>query len=216
MVLAAASFALLMLLPTNFGYVGLAFVLFVNGIGNGLFAALNTTSIMNWVPAAQRGAASGVRATFMSTGFVLSIGIFFSLMIVGLASRLPAAMHAGLVAQGVPAADASRVAGLPPVGSLFAAFLGFNPMQTLFGHHVLGALPASKAAHITGKSFFPSLISTPFHFGLMIAFSTSALMCSVAAVASWRAGSGRDQTRRRPEPAIDEPVAAETEAWVGA
>jgi hypothetical protein len=125
-------------------------------------------------------------------------------------------MHAGLVAQGVPAADATRVAGLPPVGSLFAAFLGFNPMQTLLGHHVLSALPASKAAYITGKSFFPSLISAPFHFGLMIAFSTSAVMCSVAALASWRAGSGRDPRQRRAEPAIDELAAAETEAWVGA
>jgi MFS family permease len=216
MVLAAASFALLMLLPTNFGYVGFAILLFVNGVGNGLFAAPNTTSIMNAVPAAQRGAASGVRATFMNTGFVLSIGIFFSLMIVGLASRLPAAMHAGLVAQGVPAADASRVAGLPPVGSLFAAFLGFNPMKTLLGPHVLSALPASNAAFVTGKSFFPSLISGPFHYGLMIAFSASAAMCSVAALASWRAGSGRDPTRRRREPAIDQLAAAETEAWVGA
>ncbi|HEY3702722.1 MAG TPA: MFS transporter [Acidimicrobiales bacterium] len=216
MVLAAASFALLMLLPTNFGYVGFAILLFVNGVGNGLFAAPNTTSIMNAVPAAQRGAASGVRATFMNTGFVLSIGIFFSLMIVGLASRLPAAMHAGLVAQGVPAADASRVAGLPPVGSLFAAFLGFNPMKTLLGPHVLSALPASNAAYVTGKSFFPSLISGPFHYGLVIAFSTSAVMCSVAALASWRAGSGRAPSRRRREPAIDKLAAAEAEAWVGA
>ena len=216
MVLASSSFALLMLLPTDFGYVGFAALLFVNGIGNGLFAAPNTTSIMNSVPAAQRGSASGVRATFMNTGFVLSIGLFFSLMIAGLAARLPAAMHAGLVAQGVPAADASRAAGVPPVGSLFAAFLGNNPMRTLLGPHVLGALPASRASYITGKSFFPSLISGPFHFGLVIAFSTSAVMCAVAALASWRAGSGREPQRRRAEPAIDELAAAETEAWVGA
>lgn len=151
----------------------------------------------------------------MNTGFVLSIGVFFSLMITGLAARLPAAMHAGLVAQGVPAADATRVAGLPPVGSLFAAFLGNNPMQTLLGPHVLGALPPANAAYITGKSFFPSLMSGPFHFGLVIAFSASAVMCAVAAVASWRAGGGRPRDQQA-EPAVDELAAAETEAWVGA
>jgi hypothetical protein len=124
----------------------------------------------------------------MNSGFVLSIGIFFSLMIVGLAARLPATLSKGLVAQGVPVSVAHHVAGLPPVGTLFAAFLGFNPMKTLLGSHVLAGVGPAHAATLTGKTFFPNLISGPFHFGLVIAFSVSGLLCAGAAIASWWAG----------------------------
>jgi MFS family permease len=188
MALAAVSFGLLMTLPANFGYPGFAALLLTNGIGFGLFAAPNTTGIMNSVPARQRGAASGMRATFMNCGMVLSIGVFFSLMIVGLANVMPHTMYNGLVANGVPPQTAHAVASLPPVGSLFAAFLGYNPMQKLLGPRVLGALPASNAAHVTGKAFFPQLISGPFIHGLRIAFTASLLMCLVAAAASWLRG----------------------------
>jgi hypothetical protein len=153
-----------------------------------MFAAPNTTTMMNAVPADQRGVASGMRATFMNSGFVLSIGIFFSLMIVGLAARLPATLSKGLVAQGVPVSVAHHVAGLPPVGTLFAAFLGFNPMKTLLGSHVLAGVGPAHAATLTGKTFFPNLISGPFHFGLVIAFSVSGALCAGAAIASWWAG----------------------------
>src|SRR5437764_13451819 len=149
MLLAAASFGLLMVLPVNFAYPAFMALLVLNGIGSGLFAAPNTTGIMNSVPARQRGAASGMRATFMNSGMVLSIGLFFSLMIAGLASSLPATMEQGLVANGVPVETASHVANLPPVGSLFAAFLGYNPMQTLLGDKVLASLPPDRAAYIT-------------------------------------------------------------------
>src|SRR5439155_1179098 len=125
-------------------------LLLLNGIGSGLFAAPNTTGIMNAVPSRQRGAASGMRATFMNSGMVLSIGLFFSLMIAGLASTLPATMEQGLTANGVPPATAAHLAHLPPVGSLFAAFLGFNPMHTLLGDKVLAALPPDKAAYAAG------------------------------------------------------------------
>jgi hypothetical protein len=144
--------------------------------------------MMNAVPADQRGAASGIRATFTNSGFVLSIGIFFTLMIIGIASSLPSTLFHGLTHEGVPAASAHRVAGLPPVGTLFAAFLGYNPMRTLLGSHVLGHVGAAHAAVITGKRFFPSLISAPFHRGLVIAFGASALLCAAAAVASVWAG----------------------------
>jgi hypothetical protein len=144
---------------------------------------------MNAVPARQRGAASGMRATFMNSGMVLSIGLFFSLMIAGLASTLPASMEQGLTANGVPPATAAHLAHLPPVGSLFAAFLGYNPMHTLLGDKVLAALPPDKATYVTGKTFFPQLISSPFKHGLAIAFSASLLMCLVAAAASWMRGS---------------------------
>jgi MFS family permease len=188
MVLAAASFGLLMVLPVNFAYPAFMALLLLNGIGSGLFAAPNTTGIMNAVPARQRGAASGMRATFMNSGMVLSIGLFFSLMIVGLASSLPATMERGLTANGVPPATAAHLAHLPPVGSLFAAFLGYNPMHTLLGDKVLAALPPDKAAYVTGKTFFPQLISSPFKKGLTIAFTASLLMCLVAAAASWLRG----------------------------
>ena len=189
MLAAAASFGLLMLLPANFSFPVFALLLLLNGIGTGLFAAPNTTAIMNAVPARQRGAASGMRATFQNTGMVLSIGLFFSLMIIGLSSTLPTTMRDGLVRDGVPAEVATKIAKAPPVGSLFAAFLGYNPMETLLPHETLAALPPDKAADITGKHFFPELISQPFIDGLRIAFSASLLMCLIAAGASWMRGA---------------------------
>ncbi|HXW33636.1 MAG TPA: MFS transporter, partial [Acidimicrobiales bacterium] len=156
--------------------------------------APNTTTMMNAVPADQRGAASGMRATFMNAGFVLSIGIFFSLVIAGLASSLPSAMFHGLSAQGVPGQVAHRVASLPAVGTLFAAFLGYNPMQTLLGPHVLHQIGALHSATVTGKAFFPGLISSAFHDGLVIAFSAAALLCALAALASWWAGDSHAGT----------------------
>ena len=188
MVLMAASFGLLTALPADFAYPVFFVLLLANGIGSGLFAAPNTTAIMNAVPADQRGASPGMRATFQNSGMVLSIGLFFSLMIAGLAVSLPSTMYAGLVANGVPAATATQISHLPPVGSLFAAFLGYNPMRTLLGPGVLSALPHSQAAYLTGKEFFPQLISQPFKDGLVIVFTASALMCLVAAWASWRRG----------------------------
>jgi len=189
MILAAITFGLLMLLPANFHYPVFAALLFANGVGFGMFAAPNTAAVMNAVPPDQRGAASGMRATFQNSGMVLSIGLFFSLMIAGLASSLPATMESGLTANGVPPATAAHLAHLPPVGSLFAAFLGYNPMHTLLGDKVLAALPPDKAAYVTGTTFFPKLISSPFKHGLAIAFSASLLMCLVAAAASWLRGS---------------------------
>jgi len=188
---AAASFVALLFLPVNFSYMDFALLVLANGVFVGLFSAPNTTTMMNAVPASQRGAASGMRATFMNSGFVLSIGIFFSLMNVGLAATLPAAMLHGLQAQGVPTAAAHRVASLPPVGTLFAAFLGYNPIGTLLGPHVLAHVGTAHAATLTGKRFFPSIISAPFHRGLIVAFSASALLCTAAGVASLWAGDPR-------------------------
>jgi MFS family permease len=188
MLLVAATFGLLELLPANFSYPVFAVLLLLNGIGSGLFSAPNTAAIMNAVPAAERGVASGMRATFQNSGFVLSIGLFFSLMIAGLASSLPATLFAGLTGNGVPAGVANGVAHLPPVGSLFAAFLGFNPIQTLLGPQVLGSLPPGKAAFLTGQSYFPGLISGPFSHGLRIVFTAAAVLCVIAAVASWLRG----------------------------
>jgi len=184
MLLAGLSFLLLIVLPVDFSYAWFALILLLNGIGMGLFAAPNNAGVMNSLPPTQRGAGAGMLATFQNSASVLSIGVFFSLMIVGLASALPHTMQTGLVAHGVPAADAARVSHLPPVATLFASFLGYNPMRTLLGPHVLHALPAGQAQAVTGRSFFPQLITGPFHTALVYAFVFAIAACIVAAVAS--------------------------------
>jgi hypothetical protein len=150
----------------------------------GLFASPNSAGVMNSLPAAQRGAGAGMLATFMNSASVLSIGVFFTLMIVGLASVLPHTLQSGLVAHGVPAGDATRISHLPPVATLFASFLGYNPMATLLGPHVLHALPAGQSRVLTGREFFPNLIASPFHTALVYAFAFAIVACAVAAVAS--------------------------------
>jgi EmrB/QacA subfamily drug resistance transporter len=188
MLVAAASFLWLTLLPVNFNYWEFALVLLLNGIGMGLFAAPNRAAIMNSLPPNQRGVGAGMSTTFQNSAMVLSIGIFFSLMVLGLAQSLPQALTSGLVAQGVPAADASRLAALPPVTVLFASLLGYNPIQTLLGPNVLGQLPVGNAAYLTGRGFFPQLISGPFASGLTVAFGFAIVACLIAAVASWLRG----------------------------
>jgi MFS family permease len=182
LLLSALAFGGLLLVPTNFHYLAFGVLIFLAGAGMGLFSAPNAAAIMNSVPRHQRGAASGMLATFQNSGFVLSIGVFFSLMIAGLASTLPATLTRGLTAQGVPAAIAHQIGNLPPVGSLFAAFLGYNPVKTLLGPTgVLAHLPASNVATLTGKRFFPELISQPFHHGLIIVFTTAMALLALAA-----------------------------------
>lgn len=188
MLIGVIAFIGLMLLPVNFPYPLFAFVLFVSGIGSGLFAAPNSTAIMNSVPPQERGQASGMRATFMNAGQVLSIGIFFSLMIIGLSQSLPSAISSGLIAQGVPATVAQQVASAPPVSSLFAAFLGYNPMQQLIPAATLSSLPAANAATLTGNTFFPNLIAGPFKEGLDVTFVLSIIAYLIAAIASWLRG----------------------------
>jgi MFS family permease len=185
LLVAAGGFTGLMLLPVDFPYWAFACIIFCNGIGSGLFASPNTSSIMSSVPARHRGAASGMRSVFMNSGMSLSIGFFFSLMIAGLASTLPKTLSRGLEAQGVPAAAAHHVASLPPVSTLFSALLGYNPIKGLLGPTgVLKALPAHNAAVLTGNQFFPRLISAPFHHGLEIVFTAAIIMSVAGAVIS--------------------------------
>jgi MFS family permease len=187
MVAAVASFVLLSTLPADFSYPVFALLLFVNGLAMGLFASPNRAGIMNSLPARERGAGAGMTATFQNSAMVLSIGIFFTLIIVGLSSHLPGSLYHGLVAEGVPAPSAQKVSHLPPTGALFAAFLGYNPMQTLLGSS-LAHLPHAKAAYLTSRQYFPQLISAPFMGGLRLAFGFSAVACAIAAVASWLRG----------------------------
>jgi MFS family permease len=226
MVIAAASFGLLCFLPANFAFVLFALLLLLNGIGMGMFAAPNMTGIMNSVPADARGVASGMRSTFQNSGMVLSVGVFFSLMIVGLASTLPSSMSSALIAHGVAPGKAHQIASLPPVGSLFAAFLGYNPMQSLLGSAHAAGVSSAQFHQITGKTFFPHLIADPFMHGLRIAFVASLFMCLVAGAASWLRGARYvdETTASEPvgpfgapvEPGAKGDEAPEPEEWVPA
>ena len=197
---AALAFVGLMVLPVDFAYPAFAFLIFLSGIGSGMFSSPNASVIMNSVPPAQRGAASGMRMTFFNSGSALSIGIFFSLMVAGLAATLPQSMLAGLTAQGVPHPTAQALSALPPVGILFAAFLGINPIAALLEPTgLLHTLPTANVSALTGQSFFPTLITDPFHSGLVLVFGIAALMMVVAAIASWYAGSGRSDELSHPD-----------------
>jgi MFS family permease len=196
--LMAAAFVGLLLLPVDFAYPEFAALLLLSGVGQGMFSSPNTSAIMGSVPPEQRGAASGMRATFQNSGTALSIGLSFSLMVSGLAASLPHALTTGLQGQGVPAETAGQVAALPPVSTLFATFLGDNPIGHLLGPSgVLPTLPAHDVRTLTGTRFFPELVSGPFHHGLVIVFTAATVMALVAALASvlrgrhHRAGSGR-------------------------
>src|ERR1700750_461586 len=191
--LTGVSVLLLIFVPVNFAYWEFAIVIALNGFGSGLFFSPNWAEMMNSVPADRRGAAGGMIATFQNSAFVLSIGVFFTLMVAGLSSKLPAAMYSGLPAQGVPPATATPISHLPPIGVLFASFLGYNPMQQLLGP-LLHQLPAAHAAYLAGRQFFPHLITAPFHSGLGVAFGFAIAACVVAAVASALTG------RRPPAP----------------
>ncbi|MDO8108462.1 MFS transporter [Isoptericola sp. b441] len=189
LVLVALTFGALLVLPVEFTYWQFALITLLSGIGSGLFGAPNRTAIMNSVPASARGAASGVAGTVQNAGSALSIGVFFSLMIVGLSRTLPRALTSGLTAHGVPTAVAAQIGQLPPVGSMFAAFLGYNPIQTLLAPTgVLGSLPASDVTALTGKEFFPRLISGPFHHGLIVVFGVAAVLSLIGAIASFSRG----------------------------
>ena len=184
MLASALSFALLLLLPTNFSYSAFAAILFMNGLSIGLFAAPNRVAVMNSLPPGDRGSGGGMNQTFQNSAQVLSIGIFFTLMILGLSSSLPDTLSAGLEAHGVATATAQRIGDLPPVSILFAAFLGYNPIEHLLGPHALAGLSPHDRAALTGKAFFPHLISAPFRAGLRAAFSFAIVACLIAAAAS--------------------------------
>jgi MFS family permease len=196
---AALSFVLLTLLPINFPYALFALVLFLNGVSMGLFASPNRAAVMNSLPPGDRGAGGGMNQTFQNSAQVLSVGIFFTLMVLGLASTLPHTLASGLQAHGVPAATAQHVAHLPPVSILFAAFLGYNPMQHLIGPTVLHHLSAHSQAVLTGRAFFPHLISAPFRTGLHEAFAFAIVACLVAAAASLMRGGMYHAAAETPE-----------------
>jgi MFS family permease len=203
----AAGFGVLELLPINFSYPVFAVLLFFLGLTMASFGSPNRAAVMNALPARHRGAGSGMNSTFQNSAQVLSIGMFFTLMIIGLSSSLPATLDHGLVQQGVPAAVASHVSHLPPVSTLFAAFLGYNPIQHLVGPQVLGGLTAHQQAVLTSRDFFPAMISGPFKTGLHAALDLAIVVSLLAAAASWVRGGKYHYSEAEELPAVPETVA---------
>jgi MFS family permease len=200
MLVTGVGFVGLLLIPTNFVYFTFAIAILIIGMGMGMFVSPNTTAIMNSVPAEHRGASSGMRATFQNTANTISITWIFTMVTIGLASHLPAAMYQGLTGAGIPSDVANRVANLPPTGALFAAFLGYNPMKSILPAAALQQLPAASQAFLLSKTFFPNLIAGPFDFGLRLAFSISVLLALISAVASLLRGERviYEQENKRP------------------
>ncbi|HLH47316.1 MAG TPA: MFS transporter, partial [Acidimicrobiales bacterium] len=204
LIVAGASFLLLEALPMNFSYVWFALVIFLFAVGSGMFFSPNQASVMNSLPPDQRGAGAGMLNTFQNSASVLSIGVFFTVITLGLTATLPSGLYHGLVAQGVPSAAARKVADLPPIGSLFSAFLGFNPIRELLGSPTTLMssfhLTRAHADYLLGRSFFPRLISQPFAHGLHLAFDFAAGSSAIAAVASILRGGryvhGQDAVER--------------------
>jgi MFS family permease len=219
MLAAALSFGLLEVLPVNFSYPAFGLLLLMNGLSMGAFAAPNRAGVMNSLPPQHRGVGSGMNSTFQNSAQVFSIGIFFTLMILGLSSTLPSSLLHGLVANGVSRPDATRVSMLPPVSTLFSAFLGYNPMQYLLGGPVLNHLSTAQRQLLLSRSYFPNLISAPFQNGLHTAFDFAIVGCLVAAGASWLRGgkyvysegaavASRGAGDRSTAPQQDDPVLA--------
>jgi MFS family permease len=209
-VISGATFGLLQLLPINFSYIWFALLIFLFAVGMGMFFAPNQAAVMNSLPPDQRGAGAGMLNTFQNSATVLSMGLFFTIVTVGLASRLPTHLYRGLTAAGVPPAAAHTVASEPPIGSLFSAFLGYNPVRQLLGPTgALQHMPASQVAYITGRSFFPKLMEQPFAGGLHLAFTFAAIATAIAIVASAVRGQ---RYLHATEPLLDELADGATEA----
>lgn len=196
LILQTITFLLLTLLPANFGYLGFAVLLALMGIAQGLFSVPNSTALMNSVPANQRGAAAGTSSTTVNAASVMSMAVFFSIVTLGLAATLPASLTKGLTLAGLASPLASAIGHLPPIAALFAAFLGYNPIQTLVPPAALSQLPHASQVNILGQSFFPNLISAPFMNGLHLVFYASAALCLISAVASLF--RGKDQLGKEP------------------
>jgi MFS family permease len=218
LIVSGVTFLLLELLPINFSYIWFALLIFMFAVGMGLFFSPNQAAVMNSLPPEQRGAGAGMLNTFQNSATVLSMGLFFTIVTLGLASRLPGHLYRGLVAAGVAPGAAHIVANEPPIGSLFSAFLGYNPIKELLGPTgALQHLSPSQQAYITGRSFFPKLIEQPFAYGMHLAFTFAAIATGIAVVASALRGRRYLHTVTPVEPIAEELAegAAESAVLVG-
>ncbi|MCH4816311.1 MAG: MFS transporter [Saccharolobus sp.] len=184
MVIVGIGFLLLTLLPYNFNYVEFAVIIFLMGLGNGMFASPNTASIMNSVPPKYRGVASGMRATIQNTGQTLSMALFFTIVIISLASTLPSALANAVTQAGAPQL-APLMQKIPVTGALFAAFLGYDPVKTIISSLPPGiSVPAQAVAVMEQHDWFPTAIAPSFMIALRDTFYISAVLTFIAAIAS--------------------------------
>jgi EmrB/QacA subfamily drug resistance transporter len=187
MFLTGLTFIAFAFFQTDFAYLSFGIVLFIMGIGNGLFASPNTASIMNSVPQEHRGAASGMRATIQNSAQTISLAIFFTVIILSLNSSLPGALASAVTSAGASSQLAQVFSATPATGALFGAFLGYNPIQTILNTlppTIVNAIPKAAIQQLTGSEFFPHAISSPFMSALREAFVIGAIMCFIAAIFS--------------------------------
>ena len=190
----AVCFVLLETLPVDFHYWIFGVILFFTGASMAAFGSPNRAGVMNSLPPEHRGAGSGMNTTFQNSAQVFSIGLFFTLLIVGLSSSLSTHLYRGLVAHGVPTALAAHASHLPPIATLFAAFLGVNPIQHLLGPSALTQLSPTQQATLLGHGFFPTLIGASFRNGLHAALDFAIVASLLAAGASWVRGAKEDES----------------------
>ena len=186
MIIVGCTFLAFTLLPANFDYLPFGLILFVMGLGNGIFMSPNMASVMNSCPAESRGAASGMRATLQNCGQTISQAVFFAIIIISLNASFPKALVAAVSNAGVSTQVASAFAHTPASGALFAAFLGYNPIGTLLQSmgSMASTIPTNTLSVLTGRSFFPNAIASPFMAALTQAFIIGAVLCFAAAVCS--------------------------------
>jgi len=213
MLITTVTFLLLSALPYDFVFWQFALILFVMGIGGGLFASPNTVSIMNSAPPEHRGAASGMRATLQNVGQTASTAVFFTIVLSALSNGLPTALSSAVTNAGA-AQLAPVFTNIPPTGALFAAFLGYNPVGAILSDprvaQLAASIPQSVTAYLTGQTFFPTAIAPAFMSSLQEAFYLGAALSLVAAVASFLRGKEKtarwairvteDQARVEPSP----------------
>ena len=193
----AFCFILLETLPVDFHYWVFGVIVFFTGMSMAAFGSPNRAGVMNSLPPEHRGAGSGMNTTFQNSAQVFSIGLFFTLLIFGLSSTLSTNLFHGLVAHGVPVAQAAHASHLPPIATLFAAFLGVNPIEHLLGASTLAQLSSAQRATLLGHSFFPTLIGSSFRAGLHAALDFAIVASLLAAAASWVRGAKEDETAAR-------------------
>jgi EmrB/QacA subfamily drug resistance transporter len=186
LVVAAVSFLALSSLSYNFSYPAFAAVLFIMGVGNGLFAAPNTAAVMNSVPSSTRGAASGMRATFQNTAQTASLAIFFTVIITSLTGSLPVDLSRALVSAGAPQLS-TFASDIPVTGALFSAFLGYNPVAAILAGlppSALSAIPKSVLLTLEGKYWFPETIAPAFMNALRLSFYIGSALSALGALIS--------------------------------
>jgi MFS family permease len=184
MVLVGISFLILAILPYNFDYLPFALALLIMGLGNGMFSSPNAAAIMNSVPPEERGVSSGMMSTLMNSGFVLSMGMFFTIIVVGLTGAFPSMFSAALsAANATPLIPA--MSAIPPTGALFAAFLGYNPVHMILAGlspALLATVAPATLATLTGVAWFPTTLAQAFMPSLALSFYIGAGISFIAAL----------------------------------